>query len=177
MWHSMWTRDIFSVNIYMYKGGVNRNVCYRHMRSAGSTHPATFRLTDWQIDAWKSWTICFRKLIKNTTKNFGLFNIGNVIFQWFSINSDVKSWKKIHPRWKFPYQENTTLRTYLKKNPCGAFLLCVNPSIEILNSPGSTRPVTVTYVSIDAALRINKLLKLPMICVESEGWTSWMNTY
>ena len=27
--------------------------------------------------------------------------------------------KKIHPRRKFPYQENTTLRTYLKKFPAG----------------------------------------------------------
>ena len=55
------------------KGGVNWNVCYRHMRSGRTAHPPTSRLTDWPIDAGKSWTICFRKLIKNTTKKIAAF--------------------------------------------------------------------------------------------------------
>ena len=35
-----------------------------------------------------------------------------------------------------PGRKTVDAENISQKNPCGAFLLCVNPSIEILNSPG-----------------------------------------
>ena len=65
------------------------------------------------------------------SKKFILFNIGNVIFQWFSIKSYVKSWKISRLRRKFPYQEKHYEKWTTKKAPLqtnrgfwrGAFLV------------------------------------------------------